>query len=60
MTFGQPAYLYLIVVILPLLVVFYWLTEKRVRRRLAQLGDLPLMALLSRTVSTGRSAGNMP
>ncbi len=52
MTFGQPAYLYFIVVILPLLVVFYWLTGRKVRSRLAQLGDLPLMALLSRTVST--------
>jgi len=52
MTFGQPGFLYLLILLLPLLLLFYWLAGRWVRQRLTRLGDMPLLASLSRTVST--------
>ena len=57
MTFGQPGFLYLMLIVLPALVAFYWLAGKWVRARLARLGDVPLMAQLSQSVSARKVRG---
>ena len=36
MTFGQPGYLYLLMILLPLLLVFYWVAGRWVKQRLAR------------------------
>ena len=51
MTFGQPGFLYLLTALVPLLILFYWMAGRWAHRRLARLGDVPLLASLSQAVS---------